>query len=120
MSEGTRRILAMWRGPILAWIILVLLVVATFAASQSSLPATAKTVIQFGIVAVQVALIVIFFMNLRASPALLRFCAVAGLYWLAIMFVLTFNDYASRPLSSPCNEAAFSSASAGQCATRVR
>ena len=50
MSEGTRRILAMWRGPILAWIILVLLVVATFAASQSYLPATAKTTIQFGTV----------------------------------------------------------------------
>ena len=56
----------------------------------------------------------------RTSPALLRFCAVAGVYWLAIMFVLTFNDYESRPLSSPCNEPAFSSANAGQCATRVR
>jgi cytochrome c oxidase subunit 4 len=120
MNAETRRMIAQWRGPILVWIILVLLVVATLAASESSLPTTAKIAIQFAIVAVQVASIGGFFMNLRASPALLRFCAVAGFYWLAIMFVLTFNDYDSRPFSSPCDEPAFASANVGQCATRVK
>jgi cytochrome c oxidase subunit 4 len=120
MNAETRRMIAQWRGPILVWIVLMLLVVATFVASDSSLSTTAKIAIQFAIVAVQVASIGVFFMNLRASRALLRFCALAGFYWLAIMFVLTFNDYESRPLSTPCDEPGFARAKSDLCATRVR
>jgi cytochrome c oxidase subunit 4 len=112
--------LAMSKGPILVWIILMLLVVATLAAADSSFDPTVKTVIHFAVVAIQVALIGTFFMDLRGARGLLWFAAVAGLYWLAIMFVLTFNDYQSRPLSSSCTGQAFVSANIGQCATTVR
>jgi cytochrome c oxidase subunit 4 len=112
--------LAMWKGPVLIWVVLMLLVVATYAAAVSSIAPAAKTVIHFAIVAIQVALIGIFFMNLRAARGLLWFAAVAGIYWLIIMFVLTFNDYQSRPFSSSCNMPAFASVNADQCANAVK
>jgi cytochrome c oxidase subunit IV len=120
MSPQTRRILAMGRGPVFVWAILVLLTVATFTAAYSPLGIITKTAIHFVVVAVQVVLIGMFFMNLRASPPLLCLAAVAGLYWLTIMFLLTFNDYASRPSSSPCDQPAFSEANVGQCESPVR
>jgi cytochrome c oxidase subunit IV len=120
MSPQTPRILAMCTGPAFVWAILVLLTAATFAAAFSSLGVLTRTAIHFVVVAIQVALIAVFFMNLRASRPLLRLAAAAGLYWLAIMFVLTFNDYASRPSSSPCDQPAFSDANVGQCESPVR
>ena len=120
MKTETRHLLAMWKGPTLVWVVLMLLVVATYTAAVSPLAPAVKTVIHFAVVAIQVTLIGVFFMNLRAARGLLWFAAVAGLYWLAIMFVLTFNDYRSRPLSSPCNLPAFASTDAGQCESPVR
>lgn len=120
MTPATHRMLASWRGPILIWVALMLLVVATYAAAVSSIPAPWKTVVNFSVVAVQAALIGVFFMNLRLARGLLWFAAVAGLYWLAIMFVLTFNDYESRPPSSPCGQPGFAAAQSSQCATSVR
>lgn len=117
MNAETRHMLAMWKGPVLIWVVLMLLVVVTYSAAVSSMAPAAKTVIHFSVVAIQVALIGIFFMNLRAARGLLWFAAVAGIYWLIIMFVLTFNDYQSRPFSSSCNMPAFASANADQCAS---
>jgi cytochrome c oxidase subunit IV len=120
MRPQAHCILAMWRGPVFVWAILVLLTMATFAAAYSSLGIVTKTAIHFAVVAVQVVLIRVFFMNLRTgSRPLLRLAAVAGLYWLAIMFALTFNDYVSRPSSSPCGQPAFSDANAGECESSV-
>jgi cytochrome c oxidase subunit IV len=120
MSPQARRLLSIWRGPVFVWAILVLLTAGTFAAAYSSLGIMTRTAIHLAVVAMQVVLIAVFFMNLRASRPLLRLAAAAGLYWLAIMFVLTFNDYASRPSSSPCGQPAFSGANAGQCESPVR
>jgi cytochrome c oxidase subunit IV len=120
MNPATYRMLASWRGSILIWAALMLLVVATYAAAVSSIAAGWKTVIHFGVVAVQVVLIGVFFMNLRLARGLLWFAAVAGLYWLAIMFVLTFNDYESRPHSSPCGQPGFAAPQSSQCATWMR
>jgi cytochrome c oxidase subunit 4 len=120
MSAAARRMLVMWKWPILIWALLMLLVVATYAAAVSSIAPSLKTTIHFVVVAVQVALIGVFFMNLRLARGLIWFAAVAGLYWLVIMFVLTFNDYASRPHSSPCDAPGFVGASSGPCATMVR
>jgi len=120
MTPATRRMLASWKAPVLIWAALMLLVLATYAAAVSSIPAPWKTVIHFSVVAVQVALIGVFFMNLRLARGLIWFAAVAGLYWLVIMFVLTFNDYQSRPLSSPCEQPGFAAAQSSQCATSVQ
>jgi cytochrome c oxidase subunit IV len=104
MNPAIREFLTMARGPILIWVMLVLLVGGTYAAAVSFLPPALKTVIHFLVVAVQVGLIGLFFMNLRIARGLIWFAAVAGLYWLVIMFVLTFNDYRSRPLTSSASQ----------------
>jgi cytochrome c oxidase subunit IV len=41
-------------------------------------------------------LIAYFFMNLRGQPGIVRTFAVAGLFWLLIMMVLTGSDYLTR------------------------
>lgn len=120
MNAETQNMLALWKGPVLIWVLLMLLVVATYAAAVSPIAPPAKTVIHFAVVAIQVALIGVFFMNLRAARGLLWFAAVAGIYWLVIMFVLTFNDYRSRPLSSPCSMPAFASVNIDQCESAVK
>lgn len=48
-------------------------------------------------IAVLMALIgLLFFMGLVRENTLLRLAAVAGVFWLVIMFVLTFADYFTR------------------------
>jgi len=42
------------------------------------------------------ALIVLIFMHIKGSNPLLHLAAGAGLLWLAIMLVLTMNDYLTR------------------------
>ncbi len=120
MTPDTRRLMTIARGPALIWVLLMLLVAGTYAAAASSLLPALKTVVQFVIVAIQVGLIGVFFMNLRVARGLIWFAAVAGLYWLVIMFVLTFNDYRSRPLSIPCDRPGFTESNAAQCATEAR
>jgi cytochrome c oxidase subunit 4 len=41
-------------------------------------------------------LIVLVFMHIKGGSRLLHLAAAAGLLWLAIMFVLTMNDYFTR------------------------
>lgn len=120
MNATTREFLTMAKGPILIWVLLIWLVAGTYAAAVSSLAPPLKTEIHFVVVAVQVGLIGVFFMNLRVARGLIWFAAVAGLYWLCIMFVLTFNDYRSRPPTSPCDQPAFAGSEKEQCATGVR
>jgi cytochrome c oxidase subunit 4 len=120
MNPTIREVLTTARGPILIWVLLVLLVAATYAAAMSPLVPPLKTAIHFVVVAVQVGLIGVFFMNLRVARGLIWFAAVAGLYWLVIMFVLTFNDYKSRPPSSPCDQPGFAGPNSTQCTTEVK
>jgi cytochrome c oxidase subunit 4 len=42
-------------------------------------------------------LVVLVFMNVKASSPLTRLFVVAGLFWMGIMILLTFSDYLSRP-----------------------
>jgi cytochrome c oxidase subunit 4 len=109
-----------WKEPTLIWVILILLVAATYAAAVSEIANAWKTVIHFVVVVAQVTLIGIFFMDLRGAHGLERVVAVAGIYWLIIMFVLTFNDYESRPFGSPCGLPAFTGKGTDECPTLVR
>jgi cytochrome c oxidase subunit 4 len=45
------------------------------------------------------ALIGAFFMNLRGAPAMLRLVAFVALAWLALLFGLSWTDYATRAVS---------------------
>ncbi|HVC97402.1 MAG TPA: cytochrome C oxidase subunit IV family protein [Pirellulales bacterium] len=48
------------------------------------------------IAAAKALLIILFFMHVRHSAPLTRLVVSAGFVWLAIMFVLSFADYATR------------------------
>ena len=48
------------------------------------------------IAVVKAALILLFFMHVRYGSRLVALFAVAGFFWLLILFVLTFGDYATR------------------------
>jgi cytochrome c oxidase subunit 4 len=41
-------------------------------------------------------LVILFFMHVKESPRLTKLVVVAGFFWMAILFGLTFNDYISR------------------------
>jgi cytochrome c oxidase subunit IV len=120
MTSETRRVLVACKNLALLWLLLVLLVGATFAAAFLIVAPSLKTAINLAIAGIQVLIIAIVFMNLRTSTPLLRITAAAAIYWLVIMFTLTFNDYQSRPASSPCHEPAFTVQSPAQCEVQTR
>jgi cytochrome c oxidase subunit 4 len=45
-------------------------------------------------------LVVLFFMHVRYSTRLTKIVVIAGFFWLAILIVLTFADYFTRPGTS--------------------
>jgi cytochrome c oxidase subunit 4 len=49
-----------------------------------------------GIASVKAALIMLIFMHVRYSPALIWLFSFAGFLWLAILFALTLSDYFTR------------------------
>jgi cytochrome c oxidase subunit 4 len=53
--------------------------------------------IAFAIAAAKAILIIMYFMHVRYNRKLIWVVAVAGFFWLAILFVFTFNDYMTRP-----------------------
>ena len=48
------------------------------------------------IATIKVVLVMLYFMHLRYSTRLTILFAVAGIFWLGIMLVLTLSDYVSR------------------------
>jgi hypothetical protein len=44
-----------------------------------------------------VAVLAIFLMDLRHSNILMHIVALAGFFWITMLFSLTFSDYLSRP-----------------------
>lgn len=80
-----------WR----CWAVLMLLLAATTA--SAFVPLGSFNIVVSLLIAVTKALIVLFFfMELRASPALVRAFAAAGFFWLMIMIILTGSDYWHR------------------------
>ena len=60
------------------------------------------TVAALGIAVCKALLVALYFMHLRFSSRLIQIVPCAAIFWLAIMFLLTLNDYVSRgwvPLS---------------------
>lgn len=54
--------------------------------------------VALGIAALQAVIVAAVFMELRKPKTLMRLSAAAALVFLAILFVLSFADYLSRPL----------------------
>jgi len=56
-----------------------------------------NTPIALGVALGKASLVVIYFMGLRYNTPLTKTVAIAGLFWLFILFGLTLNDYLTRP-----------------------
>ena len=83
------------RTYVLVWAILLILLVATWALARVNLhPLNAA--IAMVIALSKMLLILLFFMHVRYSSRLTWIFAGAGLLWLAILIVLTMNDYVTR------------------------
>jgi cytochrome c oxidase subunit 4 len=80
-----------WR----CWLALIILLALTTASAFIPL-GTANLFISLGIAVTKALIVLLFFMELRASVALVRVFAAAGFFWLMIMIALTTADYTHR------------------------
>jgi cytochrome c oxidase subunit IV len=85
----------LWRMPLIIWAALLLLLAATVGSAFVPL-GPFNAIINIGIAAAKTVLVLLFFMKLRSSSALLRLAALAGVFWLSFMFMLTASDYLTR------------------------
>lgn len=83
---------------VLTWIALMICLAVTCASSYIAMGPW-NSAINMAISCVKAVLIAIFFMQLRRPGALLRIAAVTGLIWLALLFGVSWTDYATRHIS---------------------
>lgn len=83
---------------VLTWLGLMIFLALTLASSYLPMGPW-NTVINMGISGAKALLIALFFMHLRGAGTLLRLAALAGLIWLALLFGLSWSDYATRSIS---------------------
>ena len=91
----TPRSRAFWGLPLVVWIVLMILLGATYLFSYVPMRRW-HPVANLAVSAVMMSLVGIFFMHLRNARPLVRLAAVASFFWLAVEFALTFSDYLSR------------------------
>ena len=83
-------------GPfVVAWLVLLLLAGISMLSAYLGLGVWGP-VVQFGIAAIQVAIIAILFMRLKGPPSLKWIFAGTGIFWLMFLFGLSMTDYATR------------------------
>lgn len=87
--------LNLWRMPALVWLALLALLALTVGTAFIPL-GLGNGMINAGVAATKVALVMVFFMKLRSSSALTRLTAFAGMFWLILMFALAASDYLTR------------------------
>jgi cytochrome c oxidase subunit IV len=78
------------------FIALLALTAITTAVAFVDLGATWNTTLAVTIAMVKALLVILFFMHVRYSRPLTWIFVGAGFFWLAILFVLTLADYATR------------------------
>ena len=98
MSDAGRNTLKLWRTPSLIWLAPMLLLGLTVGSAYVPL-GIGNGLINYGVAVAKAALVVIFFMHLDRSRALVRLAATAGLFWLVFMFSLSLGDYLTRDWS---------------------
>ena len=59
-------------------------------------PSQFNTIVALTIAVAKATLVVLYFMHVRYSPRLVWLIVAAALFWMAIMFSLTFSDYFTR------------------------
>jgi cytochrome c oxidase subunit 4 len=80
---------------ILVFLGLAVLTVITWAVARLDL-GWANDIVAMAIAVTKAMLVILFFMHVRYSTRLTALTAIAGFFWLAIMILLTMNDYWTR------------------------
>ena len=92
---------------VLVFVALIALTATTTAVAFVDLGATWNTSVALAIAIIKALLVILFFMHVLHSRPLTWVFVGAGFFWLAILFVLTLADYATRddtgagPLAGP-------------------
>lgn len=55
-----------------------------------------NTVVALGIAVFKATLVVLFFMHAKYSPRLTHMVILAGIFWLGLLLLITFSDFATR------------------------
>jgi cytochrome c oxidase subunit 4 len=79
----------------LVFLALIVLTAVTVAAAFVDLGAL-NTVIMIAIAGTKATLVVLYFMHVRYGSRLIPLVILSSIFWLAILFVLLFCDYANR------------------------
>jgi cytochrome c oxidase subunit IV len=95
MTQGRQDARRLWIGPAAAWLALLVLFAASLGTAYVPFGA-GNVAINLLIAAVMLVVLAIFLMDLQNSTILTRVVATAGLFWIVLMFSLTFSDYLSR------------------------
>ena len=80
---------------VIAWLVMLLLAGVSAWTAFLGLGIWAP-VMEFGIAAIQTALLFVLFMRLKAGTSLMWVFAVSGFFWLSFLYGLTMTDYADR------------------------
>lgn len=80
---------------VIAWAVLLLLAGISMLTAYIGLGIWGP-VVQFGIAAIQVAIIAILFMRLKGPPSLKWIFAGTGIFWLMFLFGISMTDYSNR------------------------
>lgn len=87
--------LRLWLGAVWVWLLLFALFTTNVFFAFVPL-GWANAAVHMGIAFVMIVLLVTFFMDFKDYTPFLRLAAMAGVVWLAFMFVLTASDYLTR------------------------
>ncbi|MBE7158772.1 MAG: Caa(3)-type oxidase subunit IV [Rhodospirillales bacterium] len=80
----------------LIYLSLVVLLVLTAIGAKLPFSAGTHDLLAYGISVAKTVLIALIFMEMRYNKGVVRVFAGAGLVWLFLLFLLTFNDYLTR------------------------
>lgn len=95
MSVGADEPPRLWRTALLVGAALMGLLALTIALAFVPLGAM-NGPLSYAIAAAKALLVALVFMKLGRSPVLLSLAALAGLFWLGTLFLMTFTDYPFR------------------------
>jgi cytochrome c oxidase subunit 4 len=97
MNGQRSQIRSLWVESGVAWVALIALLALNMALAflpLNGLNVAANLFVAF----VMAAISGLFLMGLRGDSALVRLVAIGSLFWLVVMFALTFTDYFTRPV----------------------
>ncbi|MGI4747709.1 MAG: hypothetical protein ACRYGI_00040 [Janthinobacterium lividum] len=96
LTEDNRRLLwSKMRTPAIVLVVLLLLL-ATIVLLGAWLPFRQAWIIEAAVTLAMVGTVLIVSMELGSEPPIIRFFAVIGFFWVAILFAMTLVDYFTR------------------------